>query len=62
MYCEEFRPHASLKRYIRSYIFISFTFGDFHFPADGCPGLVINALSDRVPSLIAEWLSIKLRY
>jgi AraC-like DNA-binding protein len=42
MYCEEFRPHASLKRYIRSYIFISFTFGDFHFPADGCPGLVIN--------------------
>ena len=42
MYYEEFPPHASLKHYIRSYFFISFTFGDFHFPADGCPGLIIN--------------------
>ncbi len=39
---EEFLPNTSLKPYIRSYFHISVTSGGFHFPADGCPGLIIN--------------------
>ena len=42
MYHEEYSPNARLKPFIRSYFFISVTFGNFHFPADGCPGLIIN--------------------
>lgn len=39
---KEFLPNTSLKPYIRSYLFISVKSGKFHFPADGCPGLIIN--------------------
>jgi hypothetical protein len=42
MYHEDFLPSTSLKTYIRNYFFISVKYGKFHFPADGCPGLIIN--------------------
>lgn len=42
MYYEEFLPDTRLKTYIRSYFFIRIKSGKFHFPADGCPGLIIN--------------------
>jgi AraC-like DNA-binding protein len=42
MYHKEFSPNARLKPFIRSYFFISVKLGNFHFPADGCPGLIIN--------------------
>ena len=42
MHCEEFSPDASLTPFIRSYFFISVKLATFHFPADGCPGLIIN--------------------
>jgi AraC-like DNA-binding protein len=42
MYHQEFPPHENLKPYIRCYILISLNSGDFLFPADGCPGLIVN--------------------
>lgn len=42
MYYEDFSPHASLTPFIRRYFYISVKHGTFHFPADGCPGLIIN--------------------
>jgi AraC-like DNA-binding protein len=42
MYHKEFSPDMRLAAYIRSYFFISVNFGKFHFPADGCPGLIVN--------------------
>lgn len=43
MYLKEFSPIAMLKPYIRSYFFMRINnFGRFHFPADGCPGLIMN--------------------
>lgn len=45
MYCEAFSPHPLLRPYISSYFYIRVASGRFHFPADGCPGFIIN-LSD----------------
>lgn len=42
MYYKEFSPDACLTPYIRCYFFISVNFGEFLFPADGCPGLIFN--------------------
>jgi hypothetical protein len=42
MYHQKFPPDASLKPYIRSYHLIGLDSGDFLFPADGCPGLIVN--------------------
>jgi AraC-like DNA-binding protein len=39
---KEFSPDVRLTPYIRSYFYISVNFGKFHFPADGCPGLIFN--------------------
>jgi hypothetical protein len=37
-----YAPHPRLKPYNRSYFHIHVTDGEFLFPADGCPGLIIN--------------------
>ncbi len=42
MYHKEFSPNAALRPYIRNYFYIRVRSGMFHFPADGCPGLIIN--------------------
>jgi len=42
MYHKEFSPIAALTPYIRSYFYIRAKSRMFNFPADGCPGLIIN--------------------
>lgn len=42
MYYEAFSPSPVLKPYISSYFYIRVASGRFHFPADGCPGFIIN--------------------
>lgn len=42
MYHKEFSPNSILSPFIRSYFYIRAQSGRFHFPADGCPGLIIN--------------------
>ena len=39
---EAYAPAPHLKPYIRCYFHIRVTGGGFDFPADGCPGLIIN--------------------
>lgn len=42
MYHKEFSPNAALKPYIRCYFYIKAKSRMINFPADGCPGLIIN--------------------
>lgn len=42
MYCEEYLPHPVLRPYIRCYFYISVASTRFRFPADGCPGFIVN--------------------
>lgn len=42
VHCNVYAPHPRLGPHIRCYFHIRVTGVGFHFPTDGCPGLIVN--------------------